>query len=213
VETRPTEALATLVVNKLRGGLKVASADLVTKGIIDPTKSCSSGPAECSVDRRASDHRGNHVTGRPKKDVRPPASIPASSPRTQAPAVTCSITGALQPPRRRGSRLRLGFLVEGLNLGSPWQTDLRSRVLSEPRLNKQGGPGPLSSDHECHLTPSPKSSPEPRIRNAAARTRIVSGGWLWPSRRELSCYFNTWRADGFRSSSLTTPATQSSLPQ
>jgi hypothetical protein len=31
--------------------------------------------------------------------------------------------------------------------------------------------------------------PELRIRNAAARTRIVSGGWLWPGRRELSRYF------------------------
>jgi hypothetical protein len=35
----------------------------------------------------------------------------------------------------------------------------------------------------------PKSWPELRIRNAAARPRIVSGGWLWPGRRELSCYF------------------------
>jgi hypothetical protein len=31
--------------------------------------------------------------------------------------------------------------------------------------------------------------PELRIRNAAAQTRTVSGGWLWPGRRELSCYF------------------------
>jgi hypothetical protein len=31
--------------------------------------------------------------------------------------------------------------------------------------------------------------PELRIRKAAARTRIVSGGWIWPGRRELSCYF------------------------
>src|ERR1700682_5636604 len=35
----------------------------------------------------------------------------------------------------------------------------------------------------------PKFWPELRIRNAAAQTRIVSGGWLWPGRRELSCYF------------------------
>jgi hypothetical protein len=35
----------------------------------------------------------------------------------------------------------------------------------------------------------PKSWPELRIRNAAVRPRIVSGGWLWPGRRELSCYF------------------------
>jgi hypothetical protein len=35
----------------------------------------------------------------------------------------------------------------------------------------------------------PKSWPEPRIRNAAAHTRIVSGGRLWQARRELSCYF------------------------
>ena len=31
--------------------------------------------------------------------------------------------------------------------------------------------------------------PELRIRKAAARRRIVSGGWIWPGRRELSCYF------------------------
>jgi hypothetical protein len=30
---------------------------------------------------------------------------------------------------------------------------------------------------------------ELRIRNAAAQTRMVSGGWLWSGRRELSCNF------------------------
>jgi len=35
----------------------------------------------------------------------------------------------------------------------------------------------------------PKSWPELCIRNAAAQTRIVSGGWLWPGRRELSRHF------------------------
>jgi hypothetical protein len=40
----------------------------------------------------------------------------------------------------------------------------------------------------CGRLPS-KFWPELRIRNAAAQTRIVSGGWLWPGRRELSCYF------------------------
>jgi hypothetical protein len=33
-----------------------------------------------------------------------------------------------------------------------------------------------------------KSQPELRIPNAAAQTRIVSGGEFWPSRRELSRY-------------------------
>ncbi len=34
--------------------------NLVSKGIIDPTKSCSGGPTECGVDRRASDHHRSH---------------------------------------------------------------------------------------------------------------------------------------------------------
>jgi hypothetical protein len=35
----------------------------------------------------------------------------------------------------------------------------------------------------------PKSWPELRIRSAAAQTRIVSAGRLWPGRRELSRLF------------------------
>jgi hypothetical protein len=85
-----------LVVNKLRGGLKVAAVDLVTKGIIDPTKGCSSGPAECSVDRRASDHRGNHGHRKAEEGRLPPASIRALRPRQTA--LCLSPFTALVPP-------------------------------------------------------------------------------------------------------------------
>jgi len=58
------------------------------------------------------------------------------------------------------------------------------RVDEAQRHSQHGG----CAKSLCGRLP-PKAWPELRIRNAAARTRIVSGGWLWPGRRELSCYF------------------------
>jgi hypothetical protein len=84
---------------------------------------------------------------------------------------------------------------------------MRARLLSAPRMSNGSRDCSLRNVSRIGLiqlnTPLPtwrtrqslggrlptKSWPELRIRNAAARTRIVSGGWLWPGRRESSCYF------------------------